>query len=213
MTYRSTVIIVFMLVSLFAMSFAEDVEDIIKKVQKKYDKMDNFSAAFKQLEIFKLTGSQNELEGKIFIRQGIKYRFESDDQTVVTDGKSVWTYNAISKQLIIDKVRENSGALLPRDLLYKYPKNSYAALLGEETLNNRSCYLVKLTPKENFPGYLKEIRLWVDKSESLVSRMETTDLNGNNTIFDITSVNSKTELPDTLFSFQPQDGVDVVDMR
>jgi outer membrane lipoprotein carrier protein len=192
---------------------ADDVDGIIEKVQKKYDRMDNFSASFKQVETFKLTGSQNELLGKIFIRQGVKYRFESDDQTVVTDGKTVWTYNDISKQVIIDRVRENSGALLPRDLLYKYPKNSYAALLGEERINGRDYYLIKLSPKENYPGYLKGIKLWVDKKELLVSRMETIDLNGNSAMIDITAVDGKTALPDELFVFQPQAGVDVVDMR
>lgn len=192
---------------------AEDVNEIIKQVQKKYDKMDDLSAVFKQVETFKLTGSQTEMVGKIYIKKGVKYRFESDDQTIVTDGKTVWTFNAVSRQLLIDNVRENSGALLPRDLLFKYPKNCYATLLAEEKRAANTFYVVKLDPKENFHGYLKSIRLWIDKKTSKVSRMETTDLNDNESMFEITQIDTQTKLEDSLFSFEPAPGVDVVDMR
>jgi outer membrane lipoprotein-sorting protein len=117
--------------------FTDEVNDIIKNIQKTYDKMDHFSAVFKQVETFKITGSKTETIGKIYVSDGEKYRFESEDQVVVTDGKSVWTYNAISKQLLIDNVREDSGVLLPRDLLFNYPKTYFATLLSEDDSGKR----------------------------------------------------------------------------
>ena len=52
---------------------AADVNKIISKVQDKYDKMKYLTATFKQVETFKLTGSQTENVGKIYIA-GDKYR-------------------------------------------------------------------------------------------------------------------------------------------
>jgi len=194
-------------------ALSADVNDIIRNVQKTYDRMDNFSAVFRQIDTFKLTGSRTETIGKIYIKNGDKYRFESEDQVIVTDGKTVWTYNALSKQLLIDRVRKNSGALLPRDLLFKYPKTHYATLLGEEKKNGRSFYLVRLDPKEGVRGYIKSIRLHIEKKSWLIDEIETTDPNGNTSLFEISKINRKTKLADTLFTYQPPKGAEVVDMR
>lgn len=192
---------------------AADVNKIIKKVQKTYDKMDNLSATFKQVETFKITGSQTETSGKIFIKNGVKYRFKSEDQVIVTDGKTIWTYNEMSKQLLIDNVRENSGALLPRDLLFKYPKKYYSTLLGEEKSGKNEVYKIRLDPKEDVHGYIKSVKLWIDKDNWYILMIETTDLNGNQSRFEITDIDTKSKLSDDLFTYQADDSVNVVDMR
>ena len=190
----------------------QDVQDIIEDVQDTYDEIKNFSASFKKIEEFKLTGSVNETNGKIFIKDGTKYRFESEDQVIVTDGKTVWTYNDISKQLIIDNFRENSGALLPRDMLYKYPKEYLASLLGEEELDNKTFFVVKLDPKDNIHGFIKSMKLWIEDDEWIVRKIETVDLNGNSSTFEIFNMETK-KLNDNLFSYSPDSGIEVIDLR
>lgn len=204
--------VVFLLMTAMQAS-AADVNKIIKKVQKTYDKMDNLSATFKQVETFKITGSQTETSGKIFIKNGVKYRFKSEDQVIVTDGKTIWTYNEMSKQLLIDNVRENSGALLPRDLLFKYPKKYYSTLLGEEKSGKNEVYKIRLDPKEDVHGYIKSVKLWIDKDNWHILMIETTDLNGNQSRFEITDIDTKSKLSDDLFTYQADDSVNVVDMR
>ncbi len=191
----------------------QDVNDIIKKVQKTYDKMDNFSAAFKQVDYFQLTGSAAETVGKIYVKDGEKYRFETEDQTVVTDGKVVWSYNSISQQVLIDNVREGSGALLPRDLLFKYPKNHYATLVGREEQDGRKVYILNLVPRENVHGYVKEVKIWVLDDKWHVIKLETTDLNDNQTVFEIKDIDAGTELSEGLFTFTADENTQVVDMR
>ena len=124
-----------------------DVNEIIEHIQETYDELDNLSAAFRQTDTFRITGSRSETAGKIYIKDGLKYRFESEDQVIVTDGETVWTYNSISKQLLIDRVRKNSGALLPRDMLFKYPKTHHATLLKEEKKTGRHFMFCVLTLK------------------------------------------------------------------
>ncbi|MBN1407569.1 MAG: outer membrane lipoprotein chaperone LolA [Calditrichaceae bacterium] len=192
---------------------AADVNKIISKVQDKYDKMKFLTAAFKQVETFKLTGSQTENTGKIYIADGNKYRFESEDQIVVTDGESVWTYNSISKQLLIDEVRENSGALIPRDLLFTYPQKYYATLLSESKENDKKIYLIRLDPKDQVYGYVKSLKIWVEDGEWLIHKIEATDVNGNKSLYEITNQDTKSKINDELFKFTPTEGVDVVDMR
>ena len=175
--------------------------------------MDRLSADFTQVQTFKITGSVSETSGKIFVKNGEKYRFESEDQVIVTDGKTVWTYNNISKQLIIDNVRKNSGALLPRDLLFKYPKQYLATLLKTEKKNGKTVYVIRLDAKEDTHSFLKEIKIWVEDGNWFIHQIETMDLNGNTTLFRIDKMDTKTPLSDSLFEYKPAPDVEIVDMR
>ncbi len=203
--------VLLMLLSGVSQLAAANVNKIIKNVQNTYDDMDNLTASFVQVETFKLTGT--ETAGKIFIKDGKKYRFESEDQIVVTDGERVWTYNNISNQLLIDNVRENSGALLPRDMLFKYPKTHYASLLREETGGVKKVYVVRLDPKEDTSGFLSSVKLWVQDKTWLIQKIEAVDLNGNSSLYKITNIDYSTKLADDLFSYSAPAGADVVDMR
>lgn len=193
--------------------FGQDVNDIIGDVQDTYDEIDNFSAVFKRVETFKITGSQTETLGKIYISDGEKYRFESDGQVIVTDGENVWAYSARSNQVIIDKIKENSAALLPRDLLFKYPKKYYATLLKTEMTGKKKIFVIKLDPKEDTHGYVKSIKLWVEEDTWLIQKIEATDLRGNITAFEITKINTKTKIPASHFQYNPGPDTEVVDRR
>ena len=114
---------------------------------------------------------------------------------------------------MVDNVRENSGALLPRDLLFKYPKKYYSTLFGEEKSGKNEVYKIRLDPKEDVHGYIKSVKLWIDKDNWHILMIETTDLNGNQSRFEITDIDTKSKLSDDLFTYQADDSVNVVDMR
>ncbi len=150
---------------------AEDVNDIIENVQETYEDMDYLSATFKQIETFKLTGSVSETIGKIYVSGGEKYRFESENQIIATDGKTVWAFNRNTNQLLIDNVHENSSILLPRDLLFKYPKKYFATLLKTENDNGKKMYVIKMDPKEDVYGYVKSMKIWVEDDTWLIRKV------------------------------------------
>ncbi len=192
---------------------SQDVEDIIEEVQDTYEDMDNFTASFKRVESFKLTGTVSETAGKVWIKEGTKYRFESDEQKVITDGKTVWSYNAINNQVIVDRVRTESGALLPRDMLFKYPKEYFSTLLRTEKQGGKDIFVIKLTPKGKVTGVVKSMKIWVQDDNWLIKKIEITDLNNNSTKFEISNIDISTKLSDDLFSYKDIPGVRVIDMR
>jgi chaperone LolA len=199
---------------LYAWSYpAESIAKIIKELQKKYEQIENLSAEFNQLEQFQLTGSATETSGKIFIKNGIKFRLETDDQTVVTDGKTVWTYSTMNNQVLIDRVKEGEGSLLPRDLLFKYPRDYYATLLDVVKVDNEKYYLVKLDPREGVHGYIKTMKMWIHTKSYLIAKIEYTDFNDNISVFEIRKADTATPLSDHLFIFEPGQDMQVVDLR
>jgi outer membrane lipoprotein-sorting protein len=199
---------------LYAWSYpAESISKIVKELQKKYEQIENLSAEFVQIEQFKLTGTENETSGRIYIKNGIKLRLETDDQTVVTDGQTVWTYSVLNNQLLIDRVKEGAGSLLPRDLLFKYPRDYYATLLDVVKIEDEKYYNIKLDPKEGVHGYIKTMKMWINTRTYLIAKIEYTDFNDNVSVFEIRKADTSTPLADNLFTFVPGPDMQVVDLR
>jgi len=201
------------ILSLIFTAWAQSIDDIVEEIQERYEDLQNLSAEFVQSEYFKLTGSKNETRGKIYVKNGVKYRLETEDRTIVTDGESVWTYSLFNNQVLVDRAKKNDGSLLPRDLLFKYPREYYASLLDEVVYNDKDHYIVKLDPKEETHGYVKTMKIWVNCDSYLISKIEYTDFNDNTSTFAIQKIDIEKILPDSFFNFQVPEGVEVVDLR
>ena len=210
MKFFKIIVLLSLLVSLV---IAQDESDIIEEVQDLYEDIEYFSADFIQKEQFKLTGSENETKGKIYIKNGTEYRLETEDQIVVTDGKVVWSYSPHNNQVIVDNVKEGDASLLPRDMLFRYPKNYFSNLLKEEKIDASKYYVLKMTPKEDVHGYIKSLKIWVNTESYLINKMEYDDLNDNTSLFQIEKMDIKSELPDSLFIFNPPAQSELIDIR
>jgi chaperone LolA len=199
--------------SLIAFSSAQSVDDIVEEIQERYEDLENLSAQFKQIEFFQLTGSKNETVGKIYVKNGTQYRLETEDRVIVTDGVTVWTYSMFNNQVLIDRVKKNDASVLPRDLLFKYPKEYYASLLMTEDYNDDEHYVLKLDPKEETHGYIKTMKLWVNSDNYLISKIEYMDFNDNSSSFAIEKIDIDTNLKESFFKFDIPAGVEIVDLR
>lgn len=191
----------------------QDESEIIEEVQDVYEDLEYLSAEFIQQDEFKLTGSVNETRGKIYIKDGVQYRLVTEDQTIVTDGKIVWSYSQHSNKVIIDYVKEGDASLLPRDMLFKYPKNYYATLLDEEKYEDNSFYVLKMTPKTEVYGYIQSMKIYVNSDTYLIEKLEYTDLNNNTSSFKIEKLDTVSELSDSLFTYEIPPGSEVIDLR
>ena len=205
--------IIMIILSLTFSGWAQSIDDIVEEIQERYEDLQNLSAEFVQSEYFKLTGSKNETRGKIYVKNGIKYRLETEDRIIVTDGESVWTYSIFNNQVLVDRAKKNDGSMLPRDLLFKYPREYYASLLDKVVYNDEDYYIVKLDPKEETQGYVKTMKIWVNCDSYLISKVEYTDFNDNTSTFAIQKIDIEKVLPDSFFNFQIPEGVEVVDLR
>jgi len=205
--------IVLIFFSLIVISPAQSVDDIVEEIQERYENLENLSAEFKQVEHFQLTGSKNETSGNIYVKNGTQYRLETEDRVIVTDGVTVWTYSMFNNQVLIDRVKKNDASVLPRDMLFKYPRDYYASLLKTEEYEDEEHYVLKLDPKEDTHGYVKSMKIWVNSDTYLISKIEYTDFNENTSIFAIQKVDIKKDLKDSFFKFKIPEGVEVVDLR
>lgn len=197
---------------LATVTHAQNIEDILTKVQKRYDGVKDLSAMFSQTVRFGVTRSTQTFEGKLWMKKGNKYRIELEDQTIVTDGASVWTYSEANNQVLIDRFQDDPKAITPDRILTSIPKNYFSTLIGKESVGGAETHIIKLIPKDD-RSTVKSMKVWVGSSEWIIKKVEIVDTGDTQTTYLVSDVKLNVELSDKKFQFEIPKGVEVVDLR
>jgi chaperone LolA len=191
---------------------AQDVDEVLSRLQKKYASVRDLTASFAQTVRFGVTQTTQSFDGKIWIKKGNKYRIEMEQRTIVTDGASVWTYSDINRQVFVDVFRDDPKALTPDRILTDVPRNYFATLLDKEKVNGTESYVLKLTPKDT-KSLVKSLKVWAHPSEWIMVKVEVLDVSDNLTTYVTHEVKVNSGLSDQMFRFDAPPGVEVIDLR
>lgn len=186
-------------------------KEIIEKVQSRYDDLSDAVIVFTQTVRFKLSKVEQQTRGTLYFKKSNKYRIESENRTVVTDGRTSWSFNGQTNQVVIDDYKQEAHSMSPEQLLVKYPQNYYSTLVGEEKVGGDNCYVLKLTPKED-NTFTSALKIWVS-SKWLIRKVEVTDINGAQTTYVIDRIDIDKGIADSRFEFKVPAAADVIDLR
>lgn len=189
---------------------AQSANEVLDKMKNALKKEKNVSIVYEQSYKWKSSNSASKSAGKLDMQDLIKFRLLTDEQTIVSDGESIWTYSQFTKQVLINKIDKSGGTILPGDFLSDYPSDYRAKLLEEDKFEGE--YLVELKPNVN-GGFVTAIRIWVDGEDYLVRSIEYIDINQNITLWDITEINLNPKFDDSHFKFESPPGAETVDLR
>lgn len=193
----------------FSVSSAQDAQEIIKKVQSKYDNISDAKATFTQTQKGK-SGKANSSSGVIYIKKTNKYRIEAGGQVIITDGKTSWSYSPRKKQVVVDNYKDDGNTFSPNKFLFNYPENFYSDLEGEENLGGVDCYVIKLTPRSG--GSVKSAKIWIDKNEDMIRKINISTSEATTT-YTLKDISLDAGLNASEFSFSPPADVEVIDLR
>ena len=209
---KRVVVLVSLLIAVeHSAAWAITADEIVRHTKKRYESIKYLTLHFTQVFEWKLTGERQELAGIVHVAPGDRYRVETATQLIVSDGKTVWTYNKPIDQVGIDRLGEDRSPLL-RDLVLRYMREYAAELLGEEEVSGRKCWVLRLKAKD--PAELVgQITVWVDREKYIVWQTEEIDANGNRNRYVVTVFEEPARLPDELFRFQPLPSAEVIDLR
>jgi len=210
---RKLGLVVFLFLSLASFLVAGiNPKEVIKKVKKRYEKLQSLQADFEQVYVWELAGETQTLSGTLQLMGGNRYRIETDTQIIVTDGEVVWTYSKERNQVIIDWLKSSEENPLPKDLLFKYSEDYEPHLVGEETLDGRKTYVLNLVPKEEEP-FIKSMKIWVDAEKWLTVKIVQVDINDNVNTYVVKNIKENLKLDPALFTFTVPEDAEVVDLR
>ena len=154
----------------------------------------------------------NEEKLGTLLLSGDKYKMQASGQTVICDGKTMWTFMPETNEVQINSLDNKDESLTPSKLLSNYNTNFKSRILTEKNIDPNTIK-VELVPN-TVKNYNRAV-LTVDKAKLQVKSFVIYDKNGN--IFTYTITRFQTDLPvsaaDFTFDQKKFPGVEVIDMR
>jgi outer membrane lipoprotein carrier protein len=187
--------------------------EVAENVQKFYDKTKTFKAGFKQRYMVRAYNKRKDSQGQvIFEKPGkMSWRYTSNGNRVVSDGKVIKVYEADNKQMYEQPLGKSQ---YPAALAFlvgggNLKKSFKLRKLDEKQMQFEGGYVLEGVPKEATPAYQK-ILLYVDANTYQVRRVLLLDAQGNRNRFDFITPAVNTKVPPNEFSFKPPPGTQVI---
>ncbi|RPI06329.1 MAG: outer membrane lipoprotein carrier protein LolA [Ignavibacteriae bacterium] len=188
------------------------VKMVTEQLHHRYEMIDDAVVQFEQHVKFGFSNIEQNFSGILKMKKPKHYRIESEHQTIVTDGMTVWAYSSANNQVIVDKYKENSNSISPEQFMLNLPANYYASLLGTEKQAAGNMVLLKLIPKDD-RSFVKSVKISVEESGWLLRKIEIMDVNETETTYTVKDIKLNTNIKDKIFTFEAPEGAEVVDLR
>jgi chaperone LolA len=201
-----------LLVLISGFCFAQSGKEIIESLRKKYASIDDAVVKFEQTVKYGVSKFEQSFSGTFYFKKKNKYRIETDQQIVVTDGVTSWLYSKVNNQVIIDKYREDKDISSPEKFLLSISDEYIPVILRTERNEGKRIYILKLTPRDENSS-IESAKIWIIEGDLQITRVEITDISGTVTTYSVKSIKINSGVEDSIFKFSIPSGVKVVDLR
>lgn len=188
------------------------VAEITDRMQKRYERIDNAVADFTQIVQFGFSKIEHQFSGVVTMKKPNKYRIESEHQTIVTDGATVWAYSPVNNQVVIDRYKENQNSVSPERFFVNLPSNFYVTIVGREKDKDANLHILKLVPKDD-RSFIKTVRIWIEDRSWNVRKVSILDSNETETTYVLSNLQLNSKMNDNRFTFVPPPETEIVDLR
>jgi len=186
-------------------------EELASQVEKKYKSLSDLSMDFTKVMGSEIFEAQTKIKGRMYLKNPDKFRTETADEVMVTDGVTLWTYSEENKQVIKDKLDRSKKIFKPNQYLSDFRAEYRVELKGEEKVNKVNCYKLELTPqKEDL--FITKMTIWIDKKTLLAKKLEYWDSNDNQITLTFDRIKINQGMDDSKFVFKSPPGVEEVDL-
>jgi outer membrane lipoprotein-sorting protein len=188
-------------------------QEILKGVSAKYKSYKTISASFKLSILDQKTKKVTAQSGSITLR-GAQFNLVMNDQTVMSDGKTTWTYLKESNEIQISDNKPVGDGISPTTIFTMYEKGYKSKFLADKTINKKTVQLIELIPEDAKKSFIK-IHLTVDKAGKYISEAKIFDKSGAIYTYSIAKFTPNAVVTEDLFSYNKAKfpGVEIIDLR
>ncbi len=184
---------------------AQSPEAVARTLQQRYHQVRTLSADFVQS-----TGG-TRLTGRLQVR-GDAFRMTVGEQTLVTDGRTLWSYAPDDEQVVVQDYDAAQTGFSIGQLFTDYLRVFRAVGATRATLDGVRHDVLTLRPRDAGSS-VRDATLYVRSSDAIPTRVRVRDTNGTLHAFDLSRVQLNPSLPASTFAFTPPRGTEVVDLR
>ncbi|MFZ1291972.1 MAG: outer membrane lipoprotein carrier protein LolA [Melioribacteraceae bacterium] len=149
----------------------------------------------------------NVMKGEFYFSQKNNYRIELEKNTIISDGNTIWNIDKPKKKVIISNVDEDPLAFSLREYIYDYPKE---CKISEERIDQNNSLISLDASETNFN--FKKAKLWVN-SEFIITKILIEDFSDSNFEFKFSEININLNLSPSIFNFQENKELKIIDLR
>jgi len=185
----------------------------LSDVTAAYRSLDGLEASFEQVMSSEFAGDTMRVRGSVLLA-GNKYRVQTPTQTVVTDGSTTWIYTPADSQVVINDADAGDSQITPETFLTT-STDRYEVASRRATTRLGADHVILEVSATTAAARFESVRLWVRRSDRLVTRMQGTDRDGSTIdlrLRDLT-VNPAPLRNETPFRFSPPADVEIIDLR
>lgn len=152
----------------------------------------------------------NEEKTGTLLVSGDRYKMAAAGQTVICNGKTIWTYLKESNEVQVNSLDNKDEALTPSKLLTSYNANFKSKIIKSDDPAIENVELIPNTVR-NFTRAI----LGIDKAQKQVRSFTIFDKSGNTFSYKIKTYLTDTPVTESDFNFDAKKypGVEVIDMR
>jgi outer membrane lipoprotein carrier protein len=182
-------------------------------MSKKYKAFTSFEANIVSSMTNEVEGVKEEFKGKISVK-GDKFRLVMEDQEIINNGTTVWTYLPSAKEVNIDNYDPGSEDINPSKIYEIYKKGYKYLYIGDKTEGGVVCEEIDLVPEKKDAQFFK-IKMIITKKDKSIQSWTMFDKSGNKYKYTISKFAPNVAIADAFFSFDPKKypGVEVIDLR
>jgi outer membrane lipoprotein carrier protein len=187
--------------------------ETLDAMSKKYKAIPAFEANIISTMTNETEGIKEEFKGKITVK-GEKFRLALEDQEIINNGVTVWTYLPAAKEVNIDNYDAESDEINPSKIYEVYKKGFKYLYLADKTEAGVLCEEIDLVPEKKDAQYFK-IKMMIAKKDKSIQSWTMFDKSGNKYKYTINKFMPNAAITDAAFTFDPKKypGVEVIDLR
>ncbi|HKZ21872.1 MAG TPA: outer membrane lipoprotein carrier protein LolA, partial [candidate division Zixibacteria bacterium] len=157
---------------------AQTLADITHSVESKYRNLKSVSMVFTKEVKSGNFEAKEKGKGKIWMKNSDKFRIDSDQEQIISDGKIVWIYSRENKQVTKNRKEKVKNILDFGQYFADFDSNYETTLKGKEKILDLPCLILELTPKKE-NELIAKLFLWVESKTYLIRKIEYFDINDN----------------------------------
>ena len=203
------------LLGLLSPAGAVTPEEVMDRVQARYNQTEAFQARFRQESNLKAAHQTDSAAGWMYFQKPSRMRWQYETpppqkKEVVSDGRLVWMYMPQDGLVMVYKVEQ----VLRSDLVLRFFSGigqfqKDFNISWSRPPEGTGSYIINLFPKKEQPE-LKRLTLIINPQTYLVESLGFSNALGEETRFDFSQIKLNVNLGRDFFTFTPPPGVQVV---
>jgi outer membrane lipoprotein carrier protein len=174
--------------------------ELLDQMGKKYKSLQSFKASYSQVAQGNDGKILDQQKGDIVVK-GKKFNLKLNNQVLVCDGTTLWSYIRDAKELNISDYQPEEDEVTPTSVYTMYQKGYKYVMIGEVKEDGMVLQAIDLEP-DDLSKEITKVRLFINKTDKTLRKWIIYERGTNNRqVFEIQKFTANVPAAESMFSF------------